>query len=82
MAEKMKRSQNFFEYSTSSGQLVMKLKEVKALAISDHILKIFSKSPKVADVQGEYCSECKARFIMMFRKRHSCTLCFEDFCNE
>ena len=81
--DKLKKSQRYFEYEANGNDMIMKLKEVKAIAVSDHILKIFSNSNRALDAApGDYCSECKSRFILLFRKRHSCLLCFEDYCNK
>lgn len=81
IVDRPRRQTQFFEYKMLEFDLCMALKEFKAIAISEHVAKIFNSTNK-SEETSSYCPDCRDRFIIFFRQRHTCSLCIEDFCSK
>ena len=81
LGDRPRRQTLYFEYHHLDFDLCMTLREIKAIAISEHVAKIFNSSNK-SDESSSYCPDCRRRFIMFFRQRHTCALCLDDFCSK
>lgn len=72
----------YFEYKATKYSADMILREMKAIAISEQLAKIFKSSGRADGEQSDKCPDCKGRFILLYRNRHACAFCHEDYCNK